>query len=104
VALLHQAPDTLDHILAAYVSGWDDVSQIPANKPRSEDGTATGEFKILDETKVDQFSRHFVEKSQQRVNLSVINMRDEPSIELVPVRAEEAVDRLDYLAREDLGH
>jgi hypothetical protein len=64
---------------------------------------AAGEFEILSEAKVDQLSWYLVEKSQRCVNFGAVDMRDGASIELIPVRAEEAIDRFNKLARKDLG-
>lgn len=38
MALLHQATDALNCVLAAYVSGRCDVSEIPAHERRGKDG------------------------------------------------------------------
>lgn len=38
------------------------------------------------------------------MNLGTVDMRDDAPIELFPVRAEEAIDRLNKLARKDFGH
>jgi hypothetical protein len=104
VALLHQAADALNRVLAAYISGREDISKIPAHKRRCEDSAAAGKFEVFNRAKVNELFWYFVEKGQQRVNFGAVNMRDGAPIEIVPVRAEKAIDRLNNLARKDLRH
>jgi hypothetical protein len=75
-ALFHQAADTLNSVLPAYVPRRCDVAKIPLRKRCGEDSAAASEFKIIGRTKVDEFPRHLVEESKQRVNLGPEDMRD----------------------------